>query len=129
MGVMTQHESAIIRQPLTDVSLFEANIWGMVFYVTELDEKEYTRHLSGIHAYSFVGHLLLFLRHAIDLFKLTGLAGPILVDASFRAIRDPKLVYAGSIAEGFPSIGPTKQASGRAEPSTLSTPTPVHTSP
>jgi hypothetical protein len=112
MGVMTQHESAIVRQPLTDLSLFEANIWGMLFYVTELDEKEYTKHLSGIHAYSFVGHLLLFLRHASDLFRLTGLNGPILVEASLQAIKDCKWVYAHSIAEGFPSQGATKLISG-----------------
>jgi len=112
MGVMTQHESAIIRQPLTDLSLLETNIWGMAFYVTELDEKEYTKHLSGIHAYSFVGHLLLFLRHATDLFRLTGLTGPILVEASLQAIRDCKWVYSKEIAEGFPSQGATKVISG-----------------
>jgi hypothetical protein len=103
---------ALIRQPLTDVSLFEANIWGMTFYVTQLDEKEYTKHLSGIHTYSFVGHLLLFLRHTNDLFKLTGLTGPILVEASLYAIRDCKWVFAQSIAEGFPSQGATKLISG-----------------
>jgi Putative DNA-binding domain len=112
MGLMTQHESTIVRQPLTDLSLFETNIWGMAFYVTTLDEKEYTKHVSGIHAYSFVGHLLLFLRHANDLFGLTGLAGPILVEASLQAIRDCKWVYAASIAEGFPSYPTTKQISG-----------------
>ena len=112
MGVMTQHESAIVRQPLTDVSLFEANTWGMVFYVTKLDEKEYTKQLSGIHAYSFVGHLLLFLRHANDLFRLTGSTGSILVEASLQAIRDCKWVYSASVAEGFPSQGTTKQISG-----------------
>jgi len=125
MGIMTQHESAIVRQPLTDVSLFEANAWGMLFYVTKLDEKEYTKHLSGIHAYSFVGHLLLFLRHANDLFRLIGLTGPILVEASLQAIRDCKWVYSTSIAEGFPSQGTTKLISGLDDAFGLSVPTTV----
>jgi hypothetical protein len=125
MGVMTQHESAIIRQPLTDVSFFETNIWGMAFYVTQLDEKEYTKHLSGIHTYSFVGHLLLFLRHANDLFTLTGLTGSILVEASLQAIRNCKWVYANSIAEGFPSMGTTKLISGLDDAFGLSVPTTV----
>ncbi len=125
MGVMTQQESAIIRQPLTDVSLFEANTWGMLFYVTKLDEKEYADQLSGIHAYSFVGHLLLFLQHANDIFGLTGLTGPILVEASLQAIRERKWVYSASIAEGFPALATTKLISGLDDGFGLSVPTTV----
>src|SRR5882762_6242594 len=125
MGVMTQQESAIIRQPLTDVSLFEANTWGMLFYVTKLDEKEYTEQLSGVHAYSFVGHLLLFLQHANDIFGLIGLTGPILVEASLQAIRECKWVYSASIAEGFPAFATTKLISGLDDGFGLSVPTTV----
>ncbi len=111
MGVMSQHESAIIRQPLVDLSFFEANIWGTVFYVMQLDEKQYTEHASGIHVYAFVGHLLLFLKHASDVFREIGLSGPILVDASLRAIRDCQWVYAKSIAQGIAPVAANKPIS------------------
>jgi len=69
-GLMTQHESAIIRQPLNGISLLEANVWGMVFYAVRLDEEEHPRNLMGIHLYEFVGHLLIFLRHACFGFRV-----------------------------------------------------------
>jgi hypothetical protein len=111
MGVMTQHESAIIRQPLVDLSFFEANIWGMVLYEMQLDQKQYTQHASGIHVYAFVGHLILFLRHATDVFGAIGLVGPILVNASLRAIRGCQWVYAKSIALGIAPVAANKPIS------------------
>lgn len=124
-GVMTQYESAIIRQPLNEISFLEANVWGMVFYATRLDEEEHPRNLSGIHVYGFVGHLLKFLQHANDLFRLTGLVGPILIEASLQSIRDRKWVYAHQpIPESAP-IGTTRPPSGLDDEFTLPVPTTV----
>jgi hypothetical protein len=111
MGVMTQHESAIIREPIGDLSFFEANVWGMVFYAMRLVEKEYTEHATGVHLYAFVGHLLLFLKHASDVFRAIGLVGPIFVDASLRGIRDGQWVFAKSIAMGIAPIAANKPIS------------------
>jgi hypothetical protein len=125
MGVMTQHESAIVRQPLTDLSFLEANVWGMVFYVEGLDEEEYARNLSGILLSGFVGHLLIFLQHASELLRLIGLAGPILVEVSLHAIRNRKWVYARSIAPGVGPVNTIKPASGLDDAFGLSVPTTV----
>jgi Putative DNA-binding domain len=127
--MMTQYESAIIRQPLDMASLLEANVWGMVFYATRLDEVDYPGHrgnpLTGIHLYEFVGHLILFLRHANDLFRLTGLMGSILIEASLRSIRDRRWVYAREVARGMSPMGTTRPSSGLDDEFTLSVPTTV----
>jgi Putative DNA-binding domain len=112
MGVMTQFESAIIRQPLVEPSFLEANVWGMVFYAVGLYEKEYTRDLRGIHVYEFVGHLLLFLQHANDLFERTGLVGPILIETSLHSIRDRKWVFAQQLVAGMSPVGTVRPPSG-----------------
>lgn len=124
MGVMTQYESAIIRQPLTDISFLEANVWGMVFYAAKLNEEEHPSNLIGVHLYEFVGHLLVFLRHAIDLFRLTGLVGLILIEASLQSIRDRKWIYAHQPIPGT-LIGTTRPPSGLDDELALSVPTTV----
>jgi hypothetical protein len=111
MGVMTQLESAIIRQPFVEPSFLEANVWGMVFYATGLYEKEYPDSTKGVHVYEFVGHLLLFLRHANDLFEHIGLVGPILIETKLSSIRDRTWVYAQQISHTT-SIGATRPPSG-----------------
>ncbi len=127
--MMTQYESAIIRQPLNMVSLLEANVWGMVFYATRLDEMDHPGHrgsaLTGIHLYEFVGHLLLFLRHANDLFRRTGLIGSILIEASLRSIRERKWVYARELIPGMSPMGTTRPPSGLDDEFALSVPTTV----
>lgn len=112
MGVMTQFESAIIRQPFVEPSFIEANVWGMVFYAVGLYEKEYPHDLKGIHVYEFVGHLLLFLQHANDLFGRTGLVGPILIETSLQSIRDRKWVFAQQLVAGMSPVGTVRPPSG-----------------
>jgi hypothetical protein len=128
-GLMTQYESAIIRQPLNNVSLLETNVWGMVFYAARLDETDHPSNsknaLTGIHLYEFVGYLLMFLKHAADLFRRTGLIGPILVDASLRSIRDRRWVFAHQFVPGMTPIGTTRPPSGIDDEFALSVPTTV----
>jgi schlafen family protein len=112
MGVMTQFESAIIRQPFVEPSFLEANVWGMVFYAVALNEKNHPSSLEGIHLYEFVGHLLLFLEHVSDLFQLTGLIGSILIETSLLSIRDRKWLYPQQVAPGMPSVGTVRPPSG-----------------
>jgi hypothetical protein len=128
-AMMSQYESAIICQPLNKVSLLEANVWGMVFYATRLDEVDHPNNrgaaLRGIHVYEFVGNLLKFLEHANDLFRHTGLAGSILIEASLLAIRDRKWVYARQLAPGMPTMGTTRPPSGLDDEFALAVPTTV----
>jgi hypothetical protein len=102
---MTHHESVIVRRPITDVSIFEANVWGLLYYVAELEEKSYTEKLSGIHLYAFVGHLLVFLQHGNEVFRRTGMSGSILVEASLSSIIERQWVHAEAVAPGYPSFG------------------------
>jgi Putative DNA-binding domain len=125
LGVMTQHESAIIREPLTDLSFFEINVWGMLFYVTKLDEKAYTDKVSGIHVYAFVGHLLMFLQHANDLLQLMGATGSMLVETSLKDIRDRQWLYAQTIGSGIAPVGSSKPISGLDDAFALSVSTTV----
>ena len=124
-GVMTQFESAIIRQPFVEPSFLEANVWGMVFYAVALNEKNHSSSLEGIHLYEFVGHLLLFLQHASDLFQRTSLVGPILIETSLQAIRDRKWLYAQQVAPGMPSVGTVRPPSGLDDAFALSVSTTV----
>jgi hypothetical protein len=125
MGVMTQFESAIIRQPFVEPSFLEANVWGMVFYTVALNEKTHPSSPEGIHLGEFVGHLLLFLQHASDLFQLTGLIGSILIDTSLLAIRDRKWLYPQQVAPGMPSFGAVRPPSGLDDAFALSVSTTV----
>jgi schlafen family protein len=125
MGVMTQFESAIIRQSFVEPSFLEANVWGMVFYAVALNEESHPSSLEGIHLGEFVGHLLLFLQHASDLFQLTGLIGSILINTSLLSIRDRKWLYPQQVAPGMPSFGAVRPPSGLDDALALSVSTTV----
>jgi hypothetical protein len=77
-GVVSQYESAILLQAAADFSIFEANVWGMLFYGTEIDNN--TRGTPGIiHSPHFVGCVLVFLKHAGIMLRLLGYSGPIVI--------------------------------------------------
>jgi len=120
MGIMTQFESAIIRQPFVEPSYLEANVWGGVFYGVELNENLRTQDLVGIHLYEFVGHLLMFLTHAKDFFGLSGMTGAVLITTALQGISQRRWVYPQEIAAGM-SIGATRQPSGLDDAFGLST--------
>jgi len=129
-GITTQHESAIIRQPLHDVSLLEANVWGMIFYGVSLEERSYPlaaygTTLMGIHLYEFVGRALIFLQHANELLKTTGLVGPILIQASMRSISQKQWIYAQPPIPGMTPLGKIKPPTSLDDDFTLSVATTV----
>jgi hypothetical protein len=39
-NIVAQFESAIVLQPAAALSMFEINIWGMVFYSVKIDQNE-----------------------------------------------------------------------------------------
>jgi hypothetical protein len=67
-----------------DFSLFEANIWGMAFYGTQIDVNEHGS--TGIHTYHFAGYILAALRHSAHLLTLVGYRGPLTVEVSLASI-------------------------------------------
>jgi hypothetical protein len=73
-SVLSQHESALVINPMRDPSIFETNVWGMQFYCVQV-EKDH-RGTAGIHRSEFVGNVLLFIRHAGTMLRGMGYSGP-----------------------------------------------------
>jgi hypothetical protein len=82
--LITQHESVILLQAAEDFSFFEANVWGMSFYGTQIDVI--TQGVAGVHTYHFAGYVLAALRHAAHLLDFFGYSGPILVEIAITSI-------------------------------------------
>ena len=95
-NLVSQHESAIVllaAQDLTGMlSIFEVNVWGMLFYGTEIEGSE--SGVSGIHIYRVVGCVLLFIRHASTMLKALGYSGPLLIETSLTAILGTQWIHA-----------------------------------
>jgi hypothetical protein len=90
--IIAQHESAIVLGAMgRPLSMFEANVWGMLFYGTRIDENLSGTH--GIHLYGFVGEILLFLRHADTIIQGLGYSGPIHVQMNLAKIREVPWLY------------------------------------
>lgn len=83
-GVISQHESTIVLRPGSQFSILEATVWGMLYYATEIEAESSNR--SGIHLYSFVGHLLAFLKHAAITLCGLGYRGPVVIDVALRSV-------------------------------------------
>ena len=85
-AIDSQHESVIVPNTAKDISIFEANIWGLLFYRSLIGENEGGN--SGIHSYRVVGLILLFIRHSHSMLKDMGYVGPILIETSLAAIKE-----------------------------------------
>jgi hypothetical protein len=83
-SIISQHESAIVLDANGDWSIFEANVWGMLFYCTKIDRDE--NKTPGIHPYEVVGKVMLFIRHADSMLLALGYVGPVLIETSLTSI-------------------------------------------
>ena len=92
-AAISQHESLIVLGPSSaNLSLLEVNIWGMLFFGTRVDQDE--RGNVGIHLYSFVGHVLVFLRYAGRILKALGYSGSLHIDTRVSSIGGEQWLYA-----------------------------------
>jgi hypothetical protein len=89
--IISQHESVIVLHPEADFSLFEADIWGLLFYGTNLEGA--ARGLVGIHLRHLAGCVLLFLRHSSEMLKAMGYSGPILIELTLASILGVPWLY------------------------------------
>lgn len=89
---ISQNESGIVLNPGSNFSIIELNIWGLLFYATEVQSEE--NGSAGIHLYSFLGHLCAFLKHANQLLGSLGMAGPIEIELKFDGVRGVPWLYA-----------------------------------
>lgn len=89
-----------------DFSLLEANVWGMLFYATEIEQHH--EYFNGMHVYSYLGHSLVFLRHAAEVLNELGHDGTLIITLRLDSIRGAQWVYAGmtpsSVAYGPSSV-------------------------
>jgi hypothetical protein len=85
-SILSQHESAIVLDAAATNSIFEINVWGMLFYGAEL-KSDYGE-TPSIHLYQFVGYVLAFTRHAGEALRAMGYSGPILIDVALDSIRE-----------------------------------------
>ena len=83
-AILFQPESAIVLGAARGLSIFEANVWGMLFYVAQIHEDH--NGTLGIHLHQFVGYVLLFVQHAGNMFQTLGYSGPIHVEISLTSL-------------------------------------------
>jgi len=103
VGLITQHESAIVLRPGSSFSICEANIWGMVFYASEIERYLEKDGSSGIHSNHFLGQMLVFLEHAGVMLREIGYAGPISIEMRLESIRGvPWIYFDGNAASAGP---------------------------
>jgi Putative DNA-binding domain len=91
-NIVSQFESAIVLNPTRELSIFEVNLWGMLFYCTRIDGDH--NGTLGIHLYQFVGTILLFTKHATDMLLAMGHSGPTLIKAKLSAIVGVRWLHA-----------------------------------
>lgn len=83
--ILSQHESAIVLAASRGISIFESNIWGMLFYAAQVERDQYNGTV-GIHLFEFVGYLLLFVRHAATMVQSLGYSGPIHIETALNSL-------------------------------------------
>jgi len=109
-SILSQHESALILEADGQTfSLLEANIWGLFFYVCEI-EGEYGDNNTksrGIHLYAFLGRLLVFLEHVRQSYSAIGYEGTLEVRVVLERMRGTPFLY--SSFAGFIDQGPSSQ--------------------
>jgi hypothetical protein len=100
----SQHESILSLETHPAKMMVEANVWGMLFYGTDLPTKIILEQntINGIHLHRFAGHLLVFAEHAKRMISCLGCVGPLSFDVTLSGIRGIPWLYAdmGGICDG-----------------------------
>lgn len=106
---ITQQDSVLVLQPVLGFSLCEANGWGYLVYSCEIEHLAGAgdSQVSGIHLYAFLGHILLFLEHAREIYRAVGYNGSLIVRTLLKRIRGKAFMEfpSGSV----PVMGPASR--------------------
>jgi hypothetical protein len=93
--ILSQHESAIVLQAVRDfsksMSLFEVNIWGLLFYGVQIETNE--NGTMAIHLYRVVGCVLLLIQHARRMLAQFGYSGPVKIETKLASILNVKWLH------------------------------------
>jgi hypothetical protein len=96
-----QHESVIVLDALSHrQSYFELNVWGLAYYGLQLKIEHHDA--EGILTFELAGLILLYLRHAAQMYQQLGYSGPVLLNVSLNSILDVPLVHA---MQGYTQAG------------------------
>ena len=60
-SIVSQYESAILLNAVGSDSIFETNIWGLLYYGMKIADTDNPPGTLGIHLHGFIGHILLFI--------------------------------------------------------------------
>jgi len=101
-GIVSQHESVLVLHPGSSFSIFEANIWGLLFYATEIERPSGESHV-GIHLNHFLGQLLVFLKHASSILQKLTHKGPLFLQLNLEKVKNIPWIY---FTDNIPRIGP-----------------------
>jgi hypothetical protein len=95
-GIISQHESALVLHAAHEAySIFEADIWGLIFYGTRIDENHQflltgtpdVTSTTAIHLRQFVGYVLVFVANAAKILQALDYSGPIHIEVRLKSIR------------------------------------------
>jgi hypothetical protein len=84
--------SSFSRKNVYGGELLEANIWGLLFYVCEIEQEIAADgnprvKAKGIHLYALLGRLLVFLAHAHQIYAAMGYDGTLEMRVSLERMR------------------------------------------
>jgi len=86
---LSQHESALILNPVFLFSFFQADIWGHLYYAAEVERVDpETGGENSIHTYSMLGYLLVFLEHARVIYEVLGYNGTLNIHFCLEHVLD-----------------------------------------
>jgi hypothetical protein len=93
-------------------TLLEANIWGLLFYVCEIEQEIAADgnprvKAKGIHLYALLGRFLVFLAHAHQIYAAMGYDGTLEMRVSLERMRGIPFLH--SSFGGFMEEGPSSQ--------------------
>jgi hypothetical protein len=95
-GIISQHESVLVLHAAhEDYSIFESDIWGLIFFGTRIDDnREYlltgtpdATSTTAIHLRQFVGYVLVFVANAAKMLRALDYSGPIHIEVQLKSIR------------------------------------------
>jgi len=85
---VSQHESAIWFRPGSKFSLLEANIWGLLVFSSEIEERRAEHeNAQGMDLRSFLGNVFAYLRYASRLFDQLRYTGPLRFEVRMRRMK------------------------------------------
>ncbi len=101
-GTITQNDSAVVLMPASGFSILEFNVWGLMFYASEIQRQEDL--YNGIHLYLFVGNLCVFLKHAKLLMDAYDVMSDMSIELRFNGLRGVPWIY---VEHNSPIEGPS----------------------